>query len=121
MIQPVEITARRPIRSDQLPLTNDTPALTTWIPAHINGTNFGLPAACVRRRSRNASVEFPSAKIERMIMKRLNDAGKGSSFERFKGFERFERCAGFGSRSGIKKIRSTEIAPGTIVSAKSVR
>ena len=44
-IHPVAITARRPIRSDQLPPASDTVVLTTCSAAHMSGMNRTPPAA----------------------------------------------------------------------------
>ena len=75
--QPIVITARRPILSDQLPPTIDTVAFTTCSAAHIRGTKRTVPATSVNFSRRNASVEFPSVKSVRTSMKRVKDGGSG--------------------------------------------
>ncbi len=114
------------MRSDQLPPTIDTVALTTWSAAHISGTYRALPAASVSLSSRNASVELPSVKSARTSMNAVNDAreriavartapkplvGRGAD-ERRTRRRRLVHAAG---------SAATAIAPGMIVSANSVR
>src|SRR5258706_4651285 len=125
MIHPIEITLRRPTRSDQLPAIIDVAALTAFRAAHTKGIARTVPAAFVSLSSRNASVEFPNVKIERTTMKRANDGGRGADFTvgpvvvSVRVTPDTPPVCASGSR--MRRIKMMAITPGMIVRANNVR
>src|SRR5215210_9209701 len=115
---PMAISFLLPNRSDAVPPTTDEIVLTTWSAAHINGMNLGPPAASVKRRSRNASVELPSVKIDNTMRYRFSEDGSAviGNSDAVSAVLGSGCCGSFAKRSS-----STVSAPGIAVRANNVR